>query len=243
MNWIMEQIDGKIYFLHNLEPASEGYSYILKDGALVESPESYFKSDLPPEIRNPEKPLAYSFYNLEDYGIKFLLDNLDKMPFSIEDEVINLLVLRDPLNFIASRVKTYRKADTLSLISEVFLNNYFEWCEVAIQKVAPIDGLRLISYPDWVHSKEYRSDLSRSLGLTFDDKGYLDVVEESSFDQFEYKGKADQMNLLQRYETMVADDIFKGIVTQYQQKIDEVNSVLFSGFNFPAVSKLFSNLK
>ena len=84
-------------------------------------------------------------------------------------------------------------------------------------------------------SMTYRANLAAQLGLDFTDKGLNEVgCRGSSFDGFQYKGRAQEMKVLERHEQMMTYKIFLNIVHTYEKEIRVVMESLF--FAFPAKS-------
>ena len=158
------------------------------------------------------------------------------MPTPDDKPTQNILVLRDPLNLLASRVKKYRRTGALGMIGQPFIEHYLEWCRAAAAEKLPLENAIVVNFNLWVTSKTYRANLAAQLGLDFTDEGLNEVsCRGSSFDGFQYSGRAQEMKVLERYEQMMADQIFLNIVCTYEKEIRVVMETLFSAF--PAKSR------
>ncbi len=117
------------------------------------------------------------------------------------------------------------------MISQPFIEHYLEWCRAAAAGELPFENAIVVNFSLWVISKTYRADLAAQLGLDFTDEGLNEVsCRGSSFDGFQYSGRAQEMKVLERYEQMMADDVFLNIVCTYEKEIRVVMETLFSAF-------------
>ena len=71
-----------------------------------------------------------------------------------------------------------------------------------------------INFNAWFVSQDYRKNLSKSLGLKFNDKG-LNIVPEtgegSSFDHRKFDGKAQKMKILDRWKVLKDKSGFRSL--------------------------------
>ena len=111
-------------------------------------------------------------YNIEDY------DETKHGEMSLGSQCnnhLNLLIIRDPLNLFASRIKVSSK------------NNYQHWYnEYAIklynQHIELSKNIKTIDYNQWVLDNEYKLKLSKFLGLnTCNDNNEVSSLVGSSF--------------------------------------------------------------
>lgn len=117
--------------------------------------------------------------------------------------VRNIIVIRDPFNWMASRIKakTSTKINLRRHHEAVFL-----WKQYAREYLGMTNTLHAklcINYNYWFVDEQYRRSISENLGLEFTDAG-LEIVPDagrgSSFDRLKYDGKAQQMNVLGRWQ-------------------------------------------
>ena len=110
-------------------------------------------------------------YNFEDYGIAELLNLKARMPTPDDKPALNILVLRDPLNLLASRVKKYRRTGALGMIGQPFIEHYLEWCRAAAAEGLPLKNAIVVNFNLWVTSKTYRASLAAHWAWTSPMKG------------------------------------------------------------------------
>ena len=196
ITWLIRQSPGKVIFLNNLEAIGSGRPYRIEGEEAVEADESYLHSQGFPEVFQKEQRLRTVIYNFEDYGIAELLTLKARMPTPDDKPVLNILVLRDPLNLLASRVKKYSDG-ALGLISQPLIEHYLEWCRAVAAEKLPLKNAIVVNFNLWVTSKTYRASLAAQLGLDFTDEGLNEVsCRGSSFDGFQYSGRAQEMKVL-----------------------------------------------
>ena len=114
--------------------------------------------------------------------------------FSIEDfyifspnqeDIKPIVIIREPKNWMASRIKATLNPDVI----QVWLGH-------------ANSSLYKIIFDKWFQSEEYRRQICKDLNLNFSDQALNKVVDagESSFDKFTYHEKAQQMNVLNRWQ-------------------------------------------
>jgi len=138
---------------------------------------------------------------------------MDKETISIinsECEVVHVLLLRDPYNNIASVIKsgisTYR-----SFNQNTFVDNYLKYIE-ASEKYDQNKNQIVIYYNQWVTDKEYRKSIAKSLNIPFTDVGFSKVESGSSFDKFEYDGRAKEMDVFNRWKNYKNNEEFRKLI-------------------------------
>lgn len=120
------------------------------------------------------------------------------------EKVTKILILRDPFNLYASRIRHYG-IDKYERFNTAFTK--WHWKEYA-QAFKEKKDIVTISYNDLVTSSDYRKQKTLELGLDFnkeeDNASMMHVEggnsEGSSFDQRKYDGKASEMKVSNRWE-------------------------------------------
>ena len=141
---------------------------------------------------------------------------------SIEDRPIDtsfknvkyIVILRDPFNLVASRLRsTYPK------MSSGMWTIWKQHVRTALASKDIID----INYNEWFKDINYRRLISNKLGLNFTDSG-LNRVQgraESSFDGYKYDGKAQQMDMMNRWKFYEDNDNFWGHIDEAMIKLSK----------------------
>jgi hypothetical protein len=170
--------------------------------------ESWLGRELPPRripFPAPLKRLLFGrsalLVGLEDHDPCVRLFRADPA------NLTNLLVLRDPANLLASRI---RKASSMDhpayprergALMDRVVANWKKHAREFLGTTAHLANRVNVYFPRWFADPAYRAEVSARLGLTFDDSGFSAVAGEgggSSFDGTLFDGRASEMNVLDR---------------------------------------------
>jgi hypothetical protein len=172
-------------------------------------------------IINASGPDFFSFALMEENKDIFEHDNL---VMGIEEQsmeairstnlygfksVKKILVLRDPYNLYASRIKHYKAMD-LSPFNDKFISMH--WKSYANAFLKDKDLIK-VSYNQFVGSEAYRMKLANELGINYNYHKDLQVMNKveggtstgSSFSGLEYDGKAKEMKVNDRWRVYKND--------------------------------------
>jgi hypothetical protein len=149
-------------------------------------------------------------FNVED------LDNRDvaRVPFEsaargTSEAIQSIIVLRDPFNWIASRMRSS------FAVSPPILQAWKSQVTDALGSTRHLPSIACtINYNRWLVDTSYRRDISLRLELEPSDRGLRDVGsfgEGSSFDGRSYDGRADDMNVMNRWHHYRDDASFRAI--------------------------------
>lgn len=182
MNWIMKNLPGKIFFLNN----------------------TMSKTVVMPT--EPELDAIWSEYdvfalNMEDWGFDNPVPPTKYIPRLVTE---NYYVLRNPFNFMASRLANRWVTGDLKKP---------EWCRTLLDQwkayaIRYLDGNRdTIVYDKWFLSEDYRREIAAFVGFEYSEQGLLEVPAYgvstgtgSTFDNLNYDGRANEMKVLERYQ-------------------------------------------
>lgn len=123
----------------------------------------------------------------------------------------DVLILRDPFNLIASRIKSnnLRVKNPNRTVVEL-------WIAYAKEYLGETNFLKnnkvCINYNQWFSDVEYRKYLASLLDVEFSDAGINDVKSQgggSSFEGQELDGQATKMQVLDRWESFADDSLFQ----------------------------------
>ena len=204
INWILGMIPNNCVFINNLS----GFKDPLKqkiDGRIIN--------------RNLKKEDSI-LYNYEDFNIaqlknKPLLPNNCILRTQLHRKKFNVMILRDPYNMFASRLKT-KKGGGRNIVIKNANKIRDRWCIYAKEYLRETNFLGsdkvIVNFNKWFKEEEYRRKLSKVLGLDFSDKN-LNIVSKygsgSSFDNVIFNGNAQSMDILNRWQTITNNKIFK----------------------------------
>jgi hypothetical protein len=133
---------------------------------------------------------------------------LDLKPFtSLPAGTRNIVLLRDPENFFASRIRKGFKIDhpaypsTSGSAMQRVVDLWKSYARECLGETAFLENKTVIYFPRWFADQRYRSHLSEALGLRHTDAGFGMVSGHgggSSFDTMEYAGAGSRMKVLER---------------------------------------------
>lgn len=152
-------------------------------------------------------------YNIEDCPVAEVRRRLEiaaqVCPILHDPQPTYILLLRDPWNLFASRAAFRRKCQ-LGNLSRKAVDCWLEHAE-KYTAGCPLclPGLRLrVSFNRWFRVREYRAEIAAALGLELTDARLQDLppyhlandpAEGSSFDGTRFRGRAQEMGVLDRY--------------------------------------------
>jgi hypothetical protein len=129
----------------------------------------------------------------------------------------NVLIVRDPLNFFASRLRIWNELSGLK-DRRVVVELWKDYAREALGLTACLDPAHtvVINFTRWKADVEYRKTLSARFGLTFSDQGMESMVRigpGSSFDKFSLSSQASKMMVNERWRSAMQDADFRSIVS------------------------------
>lgn len=133
------------------------------------------------------------------------LDVLDHTSFPMP--VLNLLIVRDPWNLFASRIKkafSVHKPQyprSMGFLMERVINIWKSHASEFLGRTNTLPDATMVSFTRWFSDEAYRRRLAARLILDFDDAEYYAVSAiggGSSFNGMAYDGRANEMDVLNR---------------------------------------------
>lgn len=246
INWIEKQEIGKVVHLNDIRLNENPYRCIYKSlckdhpknhwvGAPILRYPQYSGNEglklLEREARGDFEPKDCLIYSYEDFSLDRLTSNrVEKNHdryFGNSAVRYDVLVLRDPFNLLASRLKKNPDESVRSLKENVTEM----WISYAKEYLGETNYLKNnkigINYNQWVVDANYRKLIALKLGLTFSDIGINDVNSfggGSSFDRQKFQGKATQMNVLNRWKYFANNEFYLSLLKndtlhQYSSRI------------------------
>lgn len=169
-------------------------------------------------------------YSYEDYSLSQIFSNYFEKKHDLylgkTLDRYDLLIIRDPFNTLASRLKKNFLPVKSKGTSFVDL-----WIEYAREYLAETNYLKhnkiCINYNLWVADLDYRKQLAQKLGIKFTDVG-IDKVRSygggSSFEGKTHDGQASTMNTTNRWQYFVDCPIYRKLIDnsallQYSERI------------------------
>lgn len=229
--WIKAQESGPIEQLNNLEVRCNPYRY--KYEMLIDHYPEHHKW-----AHTHYLPLAKGYFpkisclicGYEDHSLTDICDPLFERFHDTHvgksNRRFDVLILRDPFNLFASRLKSNMIHVKSQKLTAVDL-----WIQHAKEFLGETQYLNqnriLVNYNQWVTDIDYRKQLSVQLGLNFCDSGIKKVANlggGSSFDGAKMDGQGDQMAVLERWKHFKDDENYRQIfqneeLLEYSDKI------------------------
>ena len=151
----------------------------------------------------------YLVYNYEDETISEIFNkNRNENIIGTSDKKFDVLILRDPYNLFASRIKRGSvKLGHKTTEQQLILRKL--WIECANEALNKTNNLTqnktVILFNKWFVDEDYRKELAEKFGLKYNDKT-LNTVSKvgagSSFNGFNYQNRAKDMKVLERYKEL-----------------------------------------
>lgn len=224
INWIIANsgIEGAVH-MNNVFDLSESPPKIIN------------QSQIKKELSGNTKLLVLSY---EDVSLNDGIIEVPAYKFSENHKFVNVILLRDFYNFLASRIgilESIKKAGVRNPIQKVSLeevkNLWKQYAKEYQGKTNFIKESLSVSYNDWYKSKDYRDELLRDLfGVNSINKDKdLNKVSDhgrgSSFDGLTYDGRANEMKVLERWKVYQEKPIFQNLIND--DLIRKINREVF----------------
>lgn len=225
IHWVMSQARGRRLFLNDVKPGANPMRSFA--GREYEARGYWRRFDLGAEQDGRFTHKSWLIYNYEDEH--------PRRPFAADFEACReswlgrsarrlcLLVLRDPCNFFASRLRWGRspsagwskrplqgesaRAELVSLWKAHAREYLGDTQHLPAERV-------LVNYNRWASERAYRRELAARLGLRFSDRGRSHVPDYgpgSSFDGRRFHWRAQRMQVLDRYRHFLDDPFYRAI--------------------------------
>lgn len=203
INWLAAHFPDKVHFANNLWDFSKPEIYEDREG-MYDQRLFHDPSKIPGFWRVPKDVLFQSYEDID----------LDRLDFAANESVVGksgkrtcILVIRDPYNLVASRRKIVAtgRGDRNVFHDDIL----WLWKQHAREALGEctIPGRVVISFNHWFKSERYRRRIESTLGLRASDRCINDVCGlGSSFDGKTKHGKASEMDVLNRWKSLMGDE-------------------------------------
>ena len=217
INWILKQQNGEKVFLND-----------------VSLPDILYCKEPLKIAQTIDIHLAVFAYSFEDYPLNRVNSHLVEKKMHPESTIVrkryDILVLRDPFNLFASRLRANlfqpkTRALTLADLWIMYAREY-----LSITNYLKHNKL-VINYNQWCTDKSYRQKLAERLELDFTDEGFEEVPnvgKGSSFDGLSYHNRASEMELFQRWKRMTNNDEYINLFRD--KRVVELSEKIFGQF-------------
>jgi hypothetical protein len=218
INWLRSQVKGKVFHINNLIVDENPYRY-----------KYYNLLDFYPQHKTRIKNYRLQaegnlvtrdclIYSYEDYDLnRVFSDRFEKkhdLYLGKTERRHDIIIVRDPFNLIASRLKS-----NMIRVKDSRQNFIYLWIAYAKEHVGETDYLKhnklCINYNQWCSDIDYRRSIADRLNLEFSDAGIDKIASHgggSSFDRNNPDIKASEMDTGNRWKYYVDDPYYRKLV-------------------------------
>jgi hypothetical protein len=219
MNWIAAQSPGICVVLNDCEPRTNPFDSMQEyceysDGSVVALLHTWncaTRELVHPRIPQQRKLLIHSYEDRELLG-----DRVSESWIGSSNLQFEVLIVRDPLNFFASRLQMWGKLTGLKERHRV-VELWKKYAREALGLTSVLEPARkvLIEFGKWKDDVGYRRHVAAKLAVDFSDRGIDSMIEigpGSSFDGFDYRTKASEMAVNERWKSFIGDEVYRSIL-------------------------------
>jgi len=218
VQWLLRQLPGRGAFLDNCAPGENPYaSCYLPDSVGI-------GVDLAAERAQGPGPKDFLLYNYEGKGLAEVFSGEAEAAHDswvgASPRRVDLLVLRDPWNNLASLLR-WARGDVHPIALESVAAAARRFRDYAREYLGETRLLRreptFVSFNRWVAERPYREALAARLGVPFTDAGVDEVARwgptswGDSFDGTAYDGRARDMALAERFRWAEGDPFYRSL--------------------------------
>lgn len=226
LSWIQaqekEQNKGEVYHLNNVMANENPYRYKYQN-LCYHFPQHQWAIEQFKHQKTGNLTHRYCLiYSYEDYALEEVFSHKFEQKHDLylgkTKDRYDLLIIRDPFNLLASRLKN----DFLSVKSRHF--NFVElWIDYAKEYLGETNYLQhnkvCLNYNLWVSNIDYRQEIASKLKIKFTDAGINKVHGcggGSSFDGRELDGQANKMDVNNRWKHYLEDPVYRQLINNEQ---------------------------
>lgn len=213
INWMIRQLEGTYCFLNCTEPKYNPYTTIRplsREGSSFRTNIPGF--ELPLEQKGVFSQKDFLLYNHEDCFLGAMNKTAHRQQLrewvGDSQDRKDILILRDPFNLFASRIKAgfirgfHTHNGEKPIPVKTLLRIYKQHAREFLGRKNYLRDKVLVSFNSWASDKEYRKGLTEALGIKFSDEGFREVPSVaggSSFDGTALSGNAHKMGVNSRW--------------------------------------------
>ena len=218
--WMEEQqkSTSNVYHLNNLKVNENPYRYKYQNLSYYHPQHQWAIAQYKKQARGELLQRDCLIYSYEDYSLKQIFsahfENKHDLYIGKTLQRYDVLIIRDPFNLLASRLKNNFLPVKSKQKSFIDL-----WIEYAKEYLGETNYLKhnkiCVNYNLWVKNRDYRHKLAQKLNIEFTDAGIDKVLSHgggSSFDGKSLDGKATTMDTSNRWKYFVDNPTYLGLI-------------------------------
>lgn len=230
--WLKEQqkAQGTTYHLNNVKVNENPYRYKYQNLTYYYPEHQWAIEQYQKQARGELVPRDCLIYSYEDYSLPKVFSSYFEGKHNLyigkTANRYDLLILRDPFNLLASRLKN----NYLSVKSrhQSFVDLWIEYAKEYLGETNYLKHHKVcVNYNLWKSDRDYRQELASKLNIDFTDAGINKVLSHgggSSFDGKNLDGKATEMDTKNRWQYFIDDPIYRKLINNkellsYSQQI------------------------
>ncbi len=204
--WIFEQFAGRRVLLNDVDPLRDPW----QDRANVVVPQRVGS------LRK-DRPRDCLMVIFEDRPLRQVAGSTVRQFVGPSRRVYTVLVLRDPFNLLASRLRWAKKPGVAAQLTDPLVGRtiWLEYAREFLGQTAVLPSAVHVNYNRWVAEPEYRGHVGRLLRLPRPERPMESVPffgGGSSFDGRRFDGRAGEMQLFERWRPFADDPQFLRLV-------------------------------
>lgn len=157
-------------------------------------------------------------YSLEDYSLNLIskekIQKKHLLYFGNSQTKFDVIILRDPFNLLASRLKNKDIGLKTRSWHRTFASVWVEYAKEYLGETnyLPYEKL-VINYNQWASNKTYRKQLAEKLGIPFTDAGFDQVTNYGGGSSFDGSGSKSALDVFGRWKHFKDDPVFKKVAS------------------------------
>jgi hypothetical protein len=224
VNWIRFQHPGRHCFLNDCKVGESPFAKSVRSNSVVggwAGEHRYVNWER--ELRGRHAKKGLLIHNYEDGDLRRFSETVTRERevewIGASRERSTLIVLRDPYNLLASRLKWFHgrgEVPTMERFGE-FRALWKLYAREMLGDTRWLPEALHVRYNDWFQSRVYRDELAARIGFVNRDVGVHEVARwgpalakpAASFDGLRYDGNAQEMRVLDRWREFSTDPFFR----------------------------------
>lgn len=220
INWIMVQKKGQHYLLNNCKRGNPYYTCIKQDSLIPFRTALSRKLFWVTERRGIHAKKDMLIYNFENADPEKIINSNTPEQWrhyvGPSKEKYNVLILRDPFNLFASKLRWARGKKFTPKLDDAqqWVDLWIKYAREFVNESDLVPQKVCISYNKWFSDKAYRRELASKLKLPFTDDGRESVAKwgpttwGDSFDGLRFEGHATKMKVTERWKKYKDDPFY-----------------------------------
>ncbi|MDY7013362.1 MAG: hypothetical protein SVX43_07095 [Cyanobacteriota bacterium] len=215
LTWIKKQEEGVVWAINNVKARENPYRYKYQNLMEFFPKNKWAIERFKKQAKGELTPKDCLIYNYEDYALETAIsrefEEKHDLYLGKSKKRYDLLIMRDPFNLLASRLKKKYMPTKDKEKNCVDL-----WIEYAKEYVGETQYLKYnkicVNYNQWTKDIDYRQQIAQQLDLEFSDAGINTVSGcggGSSFEGRALDGQATQLDVGNRWKHFCENDVYR----------------------------------